>query len=315
MPTERQLAGARVLITGASSGVGLAAARAFAREGADVALLARNREGLETAATMVRGHGRRALVLPCDVSEATQVDAAVGRLEGEWGGLDVLVSNAASPVFGPFEQVSAEDFERAVRVTFLGAVNAVRAALPLLRRSTGTIVQTGSLMSKVPLPTFSSYAASKHAIRGFLNSLRVELRASGSAVSIATLMPGAVDTPFWHNATSATGRLPRHPPEGYRSAVIANALVALAKRPRPELTIGLEGKLIESLWTRCPPAGDALLRAVHRYYLSGRKPAPVLNALWEPRGEGREESGPMLGRPSLWAPIRLRLRAPVRLRH
>ena len=314
MPSERELRGARVLITGASSGVGLAATRAFAREGADVAVLARKREGLEVAAEMVRGHGRRALVLPCDVSDAAQVAASVAELEREWGGVDVVVSNHAAPGFGDFKDVSVEDFDRTVQVTFLGAVNLIRCTLPLLERSRGTIVVTGSLMTKVPLPTFSSYASSKHALRGFLNSLRVELRAQRSPVRIAMLNPGAIDTPFWKHATSATGKLPRHPPEGYTASVMGDGLVELAKWPRPEVTIGLEGKLIERLWTTWPAAGDVLLRFVHFYYLSGRKPAPLLNALWEGRGSGNEESGPMIGRPSLWAPIRWRLRAPLRLR-
>ncbi len=314
MPTPRDLHGARVLITGASSGVGLAAARAFAQAGADVALLARKREGLETAARMAREHGGRALALPCDVSDATQVAAAVAQVESEWGGLDVVVPNAAAPMFGRFTDVSVEDFDRSVNVTFLGAVNTVRATLPLLERSHGTIVATGSLMTKVPLPTFASYAASKHALRGFLNSLRVELRSQRSPVRVAMLHPGSIDTPFWSHATSASGKLPRHPPEGYTSAVIAGGLVALARDPRPELTIGLEGRLIELLWRLFPAAGDLLLLFVDRYYMSGRKPAPPLNMLWEGRGEGDEDSGPMIGRPSLWAPIRLRLRSPVRLR-
>jgi NAD(P)-dependent dehydrogenase (short-subunit alcohol dehydrogenase family) len=189
-------------------------------------------------------------------------------------------------------------------------VNVVRAALPALERTHGVLVATGSLMTKVPLPTFSSYAASKHALRGFLNSLRIELRAQGSPVRIAMLHPGAIDTPFWRNASSATGRQPRLPPEGYQPIVMGKALVELAQRPRPEVTIGAEGKAIELLWRLFRPGGDLLLRFVHRWYLSGSNEAPNPNALWEPRGEGWEETGPMIGRPSLTAPLRWRLRAP-----
>ena len=304
----------RVLLTGASSGIGLAAARAFADAGCDLALLARHPGGLDVAAQVVRSRGRRAVVLPCDVSDQAAVDAAVATAERELGALDVVVANHAAPVFGPFAEVEQRDFDRCVEVTFLGTVNVVRAALPALERSHGVLVATGSLMTKIPLPTFSSYAASKHAVRGFLNSLRIELRAQGSPVRIAMLHPGAVDTPFWRNATSATGRQPRLPPEGYQPIVIARGLVALASAPRAEVTIGTEGKAIELFWRLFRPGGDLLLRAVHHWYLSGRKPAPQPNTLWEPRGEGWEETGPMIGRPSLTAPLRWKLRAPRLLR-
>jgi NAD(P)-dependent dehydrogenase (short-subunit alcohol dehydrogenase family) len=304
----------RVLLTGASSGVGLAAARVFAAAGHDLALLARHPEGLEAAARVVRGHGGRAVALPCDVSDQEAVDAAVAQAEAELGGIDVVVANHAAPVFGPFDQVSKRDFDRCIDVTFLGTVNLARAALPALERSHGVFVATGSIMAKVPLPTFSSYAASKHALRGFVNSLRIELRAQSSPVRVAMLHPGSIDTPFWRHATSATGRQPRLPPEGYRPEVMARGLLELAERPRAEVTIGAEAKAIELLWTRVRPAGDLLLRAVHHWYLSGRKQAPEPNALWEPRGEGWEETGPMIGRPSLTAPVRWKLRAPRLLR-
>ena len=303
-----------MLLTGASSGVGLAAARAFADAGCDVALVARHRGGLEVAEELVRARGRRAVVLPCDVSDQAAVDDAVAAAERELGGLDVVVANHAAPVFGPFTTVPKRDFDRCIDVTFLGTVNLARAALPALERSRGVFVATGSLMTKVPLPTFSSYAASKHALRGFLNSLRVELRAQGSPVRVALLAPGAIDTPFWRHATSATGKQPRLPPEGYQPIVMARGLVELAFAPRAEVTIGAEGKAIELFWRWFRPGGDLLLRLVHHWYMSGRKPAPNPNALWEPRGEGWEETGPMLGRPSLTAPLRWKLRAPKLLR-
>jgi NAD(P)-dependent dehydrogenase (short-subunit alcohol dehydrogenase family) len=248
-------------------------------------------------------------VAPADVGDAARAEAAVARAEAELGGIDIVVSNHAAPVFGPFKDVEQRDFDRAIQVTFLGAVNVIRAALPALERSGGVIVATGSLMGKVPLPAFSSYTAAKHGLRGFLNTLRIELRAQRSPVRVCILNPGAIDTPFWRNATSAVGHQPRLPPEGYSPSVMATGLVELARAPRAEVTIGAEGKAIELLWRLCRPVGDLLLLAVYHWYMSGRKPSPG-NALWEPRGEGWEETGPMIGRPSLTAPLRWRLRAP-----
>ena len=306
---RRDLSGRRVLITGASSGVGAAAAVAFARAGADVALLARNADGLERVAVRVRRHGRRAIVAPADVADQAAVDRAVAVVEREWGGLDVVVSNAAAMVFGPFRQVSKADFDRTVATTFLGAVNVVRAALPALERSSGVLVVTGSINGVAPLPTFSAYSASKHALRGFVRSLRIELKAQRSAVRVALVNPGAVDTPVWRAVTTATGRRPRTPPEGYRAEAIADALVAMARAPRAEITVGAEAKFFAWLWTT-RPFDDLVLGLVYRYYLSGRTPAAG-DPLNEPHGDGRPD-GPLIGRPSLWGPLRVRIPWPPR---
>ena len=294
----------RVLITGASSGVGAAAARAFAAAGCDVALLARSEPGLQVVADVVRGHGARALVLPVDLTDQAAVDAAVARVEQEWGGLDVAVSNAAAMAFGPFVDVPKADFDRTVEVTFLGAVNMVRAVLPALERTSGVLVITGSINAFAPLPGFAAYAASKHALRSFIRSLRIELRTRGSRVRVVIVNPGAIDTPVWRSVTSATGRLPRTPPQGYSAEAIGDALVAVARRPRKEMVIGAEAKFWQTIW-RIRPFDDIVLGLVFRWYLSGRKRA-VENPLWEPAGDGRTK-GPLIGRPSLWGPIRVRL--------
>jgi len=301
---RRDLTGQRVLITGASSGVGAAAAVCFARAGADVALLARNAPGLERVAFRVRQHGRRALVLPADLTDQDAVSAAVAQVERAWGGLDVAVSNAAALAFGPFRDVPKRDFDRTVEVSFVGAVNFIRAALPLLERSAGVLVVTGSINGLAPLPAFSAYAASKHALRGFVKSLRIELRAQRSRVRVAMVNPGAIDTPIWEAITTATGRRPRTPPEGYRPEVIGDALVAMARSPRPEMTVGAEAVAFSWLW-RLRPVDDLVLGLVYRYYLSGRAPA-VADPLWDPTGDGTP-GGPLVGRPSLWAPVRRRL--------
>src|SRR4051794_18461352 len=210
--SPQRLRGRRVLITGATSGVGLAAAQRFAAEGARLALVARTRDALERANA---DHGLGALLLPADLTGAEAVDRAVAEAARAFGGLDLVVSNAASAVFGHVMEVHPEDFERTVDVTFLGAVRVIRAALPHLRESRGTIVATGSLMSRVPLPTWSSYAASKHALRGFLNSLAIEEREQGSGVRVAMVHPGAIDTPLFAQASSGTGNKPRVAPDAY----------------------------------------------------------------------------------------------------
>lgn len=319
MSSPRRLEGKRVLITGASSGVGLAAAAAFAREGATLALLARGKEGLDAAVARAAAEGATAHVIPVDLGDRHATERAVEQAIAALGGrLDVFVSNAAAMAFGHFAEVPAEDFDRTVQVTFLGAVDAIRTALPHLRESRGTIVATGSLNSRVPLPTFSSYAASKHALRGFLNTLAVEEREQGSGVRVSIVHPGPIDTPVFERATSATGKRPRRPPDAYRAEVVAQALVESAIRPRPEVFVGGETRAVDLLYGAARPAAMLILMGVDRWYRTGTDPAAGEGSLWRPVA-GASESGGIPARDSLVAWTRLgrrlvpRPRAPIEL--
>ncbi len=298
-----KLPGKRVLVTGASSGIGVAVADLFAREGASVALTARSADGLEVAARRVREHGGAAHVIVADLGERAQAERAVAEAVAALGGLDVLVPNAAAMVFGRFAECEPEDFDRTMDVTFRGAVDVIRAALPHLERTGGAIVVTGSIAGTIPLPLFSSYAAAKHALRGFLGSLRVELLERRSSVSVSMVHPGPVDTPLWRKLTSATGREPRNPPDLYAPEEIARALLAAVIRPRAEFTVGFEARTIEILFHFAQPLADRILVLVAKYYGTGREPAPTPGALWEPSGRG-EAAGGLHGRPSLWARLR-----------
>ncbi len=271
------LADQRVLITGASSGVGLAAARAFQAEGARVAVVSRRAAVLPDA-----------VVLRADVADRSAIEAAVSSAVERLGGLDVLVSNAGAAAFGHFLEIHPEDFERVVAVTFLGAVNTVRAALPALRRSHGTIVATGSLNSRVPLPGWNSYSAAKHGLRGFLNTLAVEEREQGSGVQVAMVHPGPIDTPLFHFASSGVGRVPRVPPDAYRPEVVARALVAAAADPRPETVLGGETKVVDLGFSAARPVVETVLALVDRWFRSGSERSSAPGSLWQPPpGEGR----------------------------
>jgi NAD(P)-dependent dehydrogenase (short-subunit alcohol dehydrogenase family) len=297
-----KLEGRRVLITGASRGVGFAAARAFAREGASLALLARPSVALDDAVARTREAGGSAFAAPADVTDRTQVERAVGAAIHRLGGLDLLVLNAAAVVYGAFEEVSADDFDHVIRASFVGAVDTVRCALPALQDSAGAIVATGSLMAKLPLPMFGSYAAAKHALRGFLTTLRLEQKARRTGVDVSIVHPGVVASPLWHQMTSATGGLPRVPPEGYSPDAVAEVLVSCALRPRPEVTVGGETKALE-LIAHVRPAAALMFRAMYAWWTSGREVAMAPGALWRPP-PGADRGTRVAARPSVIGTLR-----------
>jgi NAD(P)-dependent dehydrogenase (short-subunit alcohol dehydrogenase family) len=237
--SKRRLEGRVAVVTGASSGVGRAIARALAEEGVKVGLLARTTEALEAAAREVRERGSDAIVLPVDVSDATAVDQAADRVVAEWGTLDIWVNDAMISVFAPAIEITAAEFRRVTEVNYLGYVYGTLAALRhMRRRNSGVILQIGSALAYRSIPLQSAYCASKAATRGFTDSLRSELIRERSNVAITMLHLPAVNTPQFEVVRS---RLPDHPqpvPPIYQPEVIARAAVEAVLRPRREMWIG-----------------------------------------------------------------------------
>jgi short-subunit dehydrogenase len=308
LPTARRLDGARALVTGASSGIGAATAQLLAREGADVALLARGEVGLHRVAERVAGEGRRAVVVPVDVGERQALEAAVEHATRELaGGLDVVVVAAAAGAFGRFAEIPPDDFERCVRVSLGGAVDTIRTVLPALERSAGRLVVVGSAVDAIELPLMSPYVAAKHGLHGFLQSLRAELRASSSRISVSEIRPGAVDSPFWRHLTHHAGLAPpRIPPlTTYTTESVARAVVASAIEPRRSVTVGGSTVALEALERCARPLMERAFALVARLARERATADDAPSGLWGPSGDG-ELTGELRGRPSLLAALRLR---------
>jgi len=209
------LHGKTVLITGASSGIGRATALRLAGYGSHVALAARNREALEAVGQAIQDLGAEALAVPADVTQADQVQQAMASTVERFGGLDILICSAGLSMRAYFAGSSLEAMERVVRVNFFGTLYATHFALPHIKRRRGSLVAVSSLTGKRGIPSYSIYGASKFAVQGLYESLRVELRRDG--VHVGVVSPGFVDTPLRANVLGADGTpWPEPPPPPFR---------------------------------------------------------------------------------------------------
>jgi NAD(P)-dependent dehydrogenase (short-subunit alcohol dehydrogenase family) len=229
-----------VVITGASAGVGRATVREFARHGAAIGLIARGIDGLEGARREVEELGGTALVLPTDVADAAQVEAAAERVERELGPIDIWINVAMTSVFAPIRKMTAEEFHRVTEVTYLGYVYGTLAALKrMLPRDRGAIVHTGSALSYRSIPLQAAYCASKAAVLGFFASLRTELIHDGSHVCTTMVQMPALNTPQFGWVRSKLPRKAQPVPPIYQPEVAARALYYAAHHPeRREYYVG-----------------------------------------------------------------------------
>ncbi|MBI5107079.1 MAG: SDR family oxidoreductase [Solirubrobacterales bacterium] len=228
-----------VVVTGASSGVGRATARALGARGDRVALIARGERSLEATAEEVRRAGGTPLVLPADVADAEAVEAAAARAEAELGPIDVWVNNAMTAVLAMSWDVAPEDFRRVTEVNYLGFVHGTLAALRRMRpRDRGVVVQVGSALAYRAIPLQATYCATKFAIRGFTDSLRTELLHEGSGVRVTMVQLPGLNTPQFTWVRTTLRRRPRPVAPVFQPEVAAEAILFAADHPRREVWVG-----------------------------------------------------------------------------
>ena len=228
-----------VVVSGASAGVGRAAALAFAKDGAAVALLARSAERLQAAAEEITAAGGKALAIPVDVADADQVNQAAARVEEELGPIDVWVNNAMVTLFSRAVEMSPEEYRRVTEVSYLGTVHGTLAALKHMRaRQRGAIVQVGSALAYRGIPLQSAYCAAKFAVRGFTDSVRVELMYERSPIHLTMVQLAAFNTPQFQWARHRLSAQPQPLPPIFQPELAAKAIVWAARHKRRELYVG-----------------------------------------------------------------------------
>jgi len=267
VPSDGLLHRPVVVITGASAGVGRATARAYAAQGAHVGLLSRGSEGLVQAVREVERGGGRALAIPTDVSDPTQVESAAAQIEDALGPIDLWVNDAMVTVMSPVAETSAEEYRRVTEVTYLGVVHGTLSALRRMQaRDRGTIVQVGSALAYRAIPLQSAYCAAKHAIRGFTDSLRCELMHTNSAVRVTMVQLPALNTPQFEWSRLHVAQRPQPVPPIFQPELAAQAIVFAARAGRREVWLGGRNALLILLNKLAPGVGDRYL--AHTGYAS-----------------------------------------------
>jgi short-subunit dehydrogenase len=229
-----------VAITGASAGIGRAAARLFAERGYDVGLIARGGEGLEAAASEVKLAGARAHAVRADVADADAVERAAQQIEDDLGPIDIWINDAMATVFGPFLDLEPDEFRRVTEVTYLGFVNGTRAALRrMVPRDRGVVIQIGSSLAFRGIPLQSAYCGAKHAAQGFTESVRCELLHDESNVRIAEVHMPAVNTPQFRIQRSKLDHKAQPVPPIYQPELAAEAIWHAAHHRRRQVWVGL----------------------------------------------------------------------------
>ena len=300
-----------LVITGASSGIGLATAQLAATIGARVVLNSRDGAGLEQVVERIRSVGGQAIYVTGDVADLEAMKRLAETAVREFGGFDTWINNAGVSIYGRIEEVGLMDARRLFETNYWGVVNGTLAALPHLRARGGALINLGSILSDTGYPLQGHYTASKHAVKGFTDSLRLELEAAEVPVSVTLIQPTAIDTPYPQHAKSYLGVEPTHMPPVYAPEVVARAILRSAEHSERNVLVGGGAKLFDTVERFVPRLGDRMKEATALAGQRTDRPAPGDDSLFsaqsgDARVRGRYEGHVMQS--SLYTKARLHRR-------
>ena len=248
-----------MVITGASSGIGLVTARMAAQRGARLVLVARSEKALKQLADEINQNGGEAIYLVTDVGDEQQVRRISETAIGRFGGFDTWVNNAGVSIYGRMFDVPLEDERRVFDTNFWGVVYGSLVAARHLRGRGGAIINVGSTLSDRAIPLQGIYSASKHAVKGFTDALRMELEEEGAPVSVTLIKPGAIDTPYRQHAKNYLPMEPNLPAPVYAPEIVAETILHCAEHPERDVFAGGGGKAISALGKYAPRLTDKMM--------------------------------------------------------
>jgi NAD(P)-dependent dehydrogenase (short-subunit alcohol dehydrogenase family) len=261
-PKLKKLSDQTLVITGASSGIGLVTARMAARRGAAVVVAARAQEALGRLEREIITLGGRVLAVPADVTSDEDLRRVAGKAVERFGGFDTWVNNAAVSIFGEIMQTPLEEERKLFEINYWGMVRGSRIAVEHLRPRGGALINVGSVASDRAIPLQGAYCASKHAIKGYTDTLRMEVEQRGWPISITLIKPTAIDTPLFRNAANHMDAEPVEPSPMYAPEAVAEAILHAAEHPIRDLLVGGTAPLQSFMGRYAPRVGDRVMKAM-----------------------------------------------------
>lgn len=275
-----------VVLVGASSGIGRESALLFGRHGAKVVVAARSEPGLISLVDEIVAGGGQATYAVCDVTDFTAVQRVAEHAVATFGRIDTWVNLAAVSVYASFEETTPEEFKRLMEVNYLGQMYGALAALPHLRAAgRGALIAISSVEALVALPLHSSYSASKHAVEGAMDALRRELMADKAPISVTSIKPATINTPFFDNSLNKMKVKPQGPPPFYQPGIVAKCVVYAAEHPVRDLFAGGAGRSLVLGQKFVPHRTDKMLARMGIRSAQTKEPTPMgsMGAVWAPR--------------------------------
>jgi len=289
----KKLSNQVIVITGASSGIGLVTARLAAKRGARVVLNARNEEALRQVTDEINAQGGEAIHVVGDVGKFEDVQKIADEAIRHFGGFDTWVNNAGVSIYGSILDQSLADQRQLFETNYWGTVHGSMVACGHLRQRGGALINVGSVLSDVAIPIQGTYCATKHAIKAYTDALRLELEEEGAPISVTLIKPSAIDTPYTRHAKNLMPVEPQNPPPVYAPDLVAEAILHCAEHPERDLYVGGGGKMLAEAGQLAPRLTDKLIEAMMFDVQKSDRPAPEdrEDSLYTPITDGEERGG------------------------